>query len=248
MARKFWERLGSQNIQFYRDPLQLNRDDTDARIADIQGILALDDEQKAILVGLNPNFDPFAALQDELEALADQRDYWDYDQIVENITVVERGWWTPADAVLGAGTITSVSSEQGGSEAIQAIDGVSGTEWMSAVDAAPHELVFGWQYKKKFDGIRWRVGPSIGNPQAWEGVSVWIANGQGGLDDDGNRVLEDVDIAVVGTHADPWLELDFSKKQTGRFCRITIAGTGRGDNRADAGEIELRANVITSGI
>ncbi len=252
MARKYWERVGGNQIRFYDEPLDLKKDEVDDRIAELQAILALPDNIKELLAQANPGIEDEAAFdqifEDEIEQLADQRDYWDMDQIVENITVVETGFWSPSAAALGPGTIESVSSEQVGFEAIQAIDGVNGTEWQTDALGGPHEIVFGWGYKKRFDGIRWRVGAAVGNPQAWEGVSIWIANGLNGLDDPGNLALDNVDIAVVGTLTDPWLEVDFPAKESGRYCRIVITGTGRGDNRADAGEIELRQNTRTTGL
>lgn len=252
MARKFWERVGGNQIRFYNEPEDVKKDEAQARIIELQDIVALDANIKALLVQSNPAIESEAAFDaiftDEIESLADLLDYWDMDQIVDNITTVNSGWWSPSDASLGPATIESASSEVVGSEANLAIDGVTGTEWMTNDLGGPHEIVFGWQYNKQFDAIRWRVGASIGNPQAWEGVSVWVANSVGGLDNDSNRALDNVDIAVAGTHTDPWLELDFAQKESGRFCRIVITGTGRADDRADAGEIELRNLVRTFGL
>lgn len=266
MARKFWERLGGQRIQFYKDPLEINRDEGLERIADLQAILNLDDDQKALIAGQLPQGggDPFEALQDELNELADQVDYWDYEQITESLTVVERGWFSPADGQLGPGTIVSVSSELAGAEAIGAIDKTGSTRWESLPEGGspdnplPHDLRFTWGYPKRTQGIRFRVGPTIQGPEILEGVSIWLSQMPGGLNNDNNRFLDNVNLADVAVHNDPWLEIeDFGAlvspnvnmiKGNAVYCRIEISSTGAGNNRAVIRDIEMRCLVRTFGI
>lgn len=252
MARKFWERVGGNQIQFYDEPLNLKKDETLARITELQEVLALPDHVKALLVANNPGVtteaDWMAIFQDEIEELADRLDYWGYDQEIEQITKVETGWFDPSQAQLGPASVVSFSSELVGSEAAQAIDGVGGQVWETDDLGGPHEIRFGWGYKKIIDAIRFRVGPTIANPENYEGVSIWIGQTINSLDNDNNKRLDAVDVGVAGTLADPWLEIDLSNKRAGSYLRLEITGSGRPDNSVIVRDIELRARVRTFGL
>ena len=238
MARKFWERLSGQRIQFYDEPQDFMRDDVDARIAEIQTILALDNSVKALLAQANPGlrseaeFDQF--FQDELEELADLRDYYGYDQVQETVDTFSKGWLGGPDFTLGPATVVDSSETTG--IAAQAIDGVNNQQWTENGADGPHFLVIGWGYSKRLDGIRFRTGSTVGNAQQLNGMQVFAANGLGGLPN--NQVGTDLVIPAT-PNADPWHEFDLAPKNA-RFLRLEIGGSAQGQDNIQINELELR--------
>lgn len=247
MAKKFWEKLSNSRIQFYDEPLDLRIEDADARIAELQAILALSDQIKGLLVQTNPaitTIQEFDAIwDDELMQLADQRDYFDNSNvtITEEIEVVDHRWMEMPDMSLAPGTVYSVCGEEVSNPASQAIDGMNGTNWQHDVDEV-HEIVLDLGYKKRIDGIRISNPSSPGNPFLLSGVQVYIASGPGGLDDESNHVGVDLEFTDPDDN-----DRDLETK-TGRYVRIVIGSTGHGSNHISLREISLRTRPRTFGL
>ena len=80
-------------------------------------------------------------------------------------------------------------------------------------------------------------------------MSIWLSTEPGGLDNDNNRFLDNVDLVTVATLNDPWAEIIFAaQKGNARYCRIAITDTAAGNNRAVIRDIEMRAVVRTFGL
>lgn len=247
MARKFWERLSSTRILFYQEPLDLDRDEMDARIAELQAILALPDNIKAILAEANPtigstsDFDD--VFEDELFQLADQRDYYDNANVTvtEEIEVVDHRWMHPAEMSLGPGTLVDFCGEEVGNEAIGAIDGIGSNSWQHDVDEV-HEITIDLGYKKRIDGIRVKSSASPGGPLQLSGVDVRIASKLANLDDAASLVGEDL------SFTDP-LENDRDlTARTGRYIRVTIGSTGHNSNHITLRDVCFRTRPRTFGL
>lgn len=247
MARKFWERLSGSRIQFYDEPLDLRIEDADARIAQLQEILALPNSAKALLVQSFPSVQTEAEFnaifEDELADLSDQRDYFDNSNVTvqEVIDVIDHRYMSPADMSLGPGTIVSFCGEEVANPAANAIDGINGNSWQHDVDEA-HELVIDLGYRKRIDGIRIKNPASPGNPLLLSGVQVFVANGINGLDTPSNQVGFDL------TFLDPNdNDRDLTTK-TGRYIKIQIGSTAHGSNHITIREIEFRTRPRTFGL
>ena len=247
MARKFWERVSATKIQFYNEPLDLERDAVDARIAEIQSILALPANVLALLVQTFPGVGTEAEFLDvfetELAELADQRDYYANENVtvVETIDVVDHRWISPAEMSLGAGTIESFCGEEIGSEAANAIDGLNGTNWQHDFDHA-HELIVDLGYKKRIDGIRIRNTASPGAPLQLSGVDVFVAGSLAKIDDPESHV--GVGLEFTGPDDN---DNDLTTRN-GRFVKLAVASTGHGSNHITIRELELRTRPRTFGL
>lgn len=246
MARKFWERLSGSRIQFYKDPLDLRIEDVDAKILEIQTILALDDSVKALIAAGNPALTEAQfneAFEDELAEIADQRDYFDNSNVTiqEVIDVIDFRWMSPADMSLAPGVIVSFCGEEVANPAINAIDGVAGQNWQHDVDEI-HELVIDLGYRKRIDGIRIKNTASPGNPLLLSGVQVFVANGINGLDNPANQVGVDL------TFLDPNDNDRTLTTKTGRYIKIQIGSTAHGSNHITIRDIEFRTRPRTFGL
>lgn len=238
MARKFWERVSGQRIQFYDEPQDFQRDDVDARIVELQDVLALPANIKALLVQSNPIFNTEAefdrAFSDELEELADLRDYYGYTETQEIVDVFSSGWLAGPDFTLGPATV--VSSSQTTGVAAQAIDGVGNQQWEENGADGPHFIVIGWGYSKRLDGIRFRTGASASARQQLNGLQVFAAGRENALPD--NQIGTDLVIPAT-PNADPFHEFDVGPKNA-RFLRLDIGGSAQGQDNITINELELR--------
>lgn len=247
MARKFWEKLSNQKIQFYDNPRDEERDDIDLQIADLQAIVALPASQKAIVFATLPNigseaeFDKF--YNDQINILADVRDWFDNTTVTtpENIDSVDHRWISPADMTLGAGVITSVCGEEVANPAIGAIDGVGSNSWQHDVDEV-HVIVFDLGYVKRISGIRVKNTVAPGGPLQLSGVEVDVAGSVAKLDDAASRVGTGLAFTGGGDQ-DQDLTL-----RNGRYVRVTIGSTGHASNHITVRDIEMRFVPRTAGL
>ncbi len=248
MARKFWERVSGTKILFYKGPLELLRDDADTQISELQAVLALPSNLKALiaggLAGIAQDEAAFDAhFEDQLQEVADRRDYFHGDNVTvqETIEVVDHRWMSPADMALGAGAIVEVCGEETGNEAINAIDGAGGTNWQHDVDHE-HELTFDLGYLKRIDGIRVISSPTPGVALQLSNVQVRVSGSIGGFDKPESHV--GVDLAFT----DPDNNDRDLTIRNGRYVRITVGSTAHGDNHITVREIELRTRPRTFGL
>lgn len=247
MARKFWEKVSNTKIQFYDAPREEIRDDVDARIADLQAIVALPDSQKAIIAETLPGgltseeFDQI--YQDEIDELADIRDWMNAAVVTvsEDIDSVDHRWMSPADMALGAGAIYSVCGEEGGNEAIGAIDGVGGNSWQHDADEV-HVIVFDLGYVKRISGLRVKNTPSPGAALQLSNVDVDVASAVANLDKPESRVGEALEF-TAGDDVDQDLTL-----RNGRYVRVTIGSTAHASNHITVRDFEVRVVPRTAGI
>lgn len=257
MARKFWERVGGNQIRFYDEPLNVKKDETQARILEIQEILAAPDHMKAIIAQANPAVTTEAEFEklftDELEELAERLDYWDFDVVQETIDFADSGWFKPADGQLGPGVVLAVCGEETGFEAGLAIDGLNGTNWQhdhnhDGEPAPFHDLVFDLGYKARIDRIRINTGPTPGNAVLLSGVQVFIANSVNGLQ--GNpksHVGVDLEFSDPADIVNDFIERDLVAR-SGRYIQIRIASTGSGQNHITLRDIQIRKRARTFGL
>ena len=248
MARKFWERLNVNKIQFYDDPVDVLAADIDLRIAELQSILGLPDEAKLALAKQFLAIDDTQLFNklfgDELEQIADQRDYFSNKNVVvsDMIDVVDHRWMSPSEMSLGTATIVSFCGEEVANPAINAIDGVVGTNWQHDVDEV-HEIIIDLGYMKRIDGIRVRNPASPGNPFMLSGVTVFVANDINALDNN--------PASQVGTNlafADPGDNDRDLTVRNGQFIKLTIPATGHLQNHVSLRDLEFRTRPRTFGL
>lgn len=247
MAKKYWEKLSNKRLQFYDAPQDLRDTDLDARIADLQTLLALPAEVKALLAGAMPAVADEAAFdalfQDELELKLDIRDFMHGQTVtvLEQIDVVDYRWMSPADLAGGMAAVESVCGEEAGNPAAQAINGVNGDNWQHDLDH-PHEIVIDLGYKKRIDGIRIALPTSSpGTPFILRDVQVHLANGVAGLDNPESHVGVDLEFADAGDN-DRALT-----SHVGRYLRLQIGSTDHHSNHITVRDIYLRTRVRTFG-
>lgn len=247
MARKFWERVNNNKIQFYDEPSDLQKDVMDARIAELQEVLAQPDHIKAMLVQAFPSVSTEAEFnaifEDELAALADQRDYYDNDNVTtqEVIDVIDYRWMSPADMSLGAGVVVSACGEEVGNEAIGAIDSIGGNSWQHDVDHV-HEILFDLGYVKRIDGIRVRNTATPGDPLQLSGVQVYVAGSINNLDSPGAYVGTDLEFTDPSDN-----DRDLTPRN-GRYIKVVIGSTAHTSNHITVRDIELRTRPRTFGL
>lgn len=256
MAKKYWERVGGNQIRFYDEPLQVLKDETLARILELQEILGAPDHIKAIIAQANPAIKTPAefdnAFRGELEELAERLDYWDMDTIVETVDVADFGWFKLSDGQLGPGVVLAVCGEEVANPAAQAIDGLGGTNWQHDADhsADPdnpfHEIVLDLGYKSRIDGIRFNLGATPGNPLQLSLVNVYFANSQNGVFNNANAHVG-VDLEATTPNNGNFAELDLTAR-AGRYLRITIGATGHASNHITLRELEVRKRPRTFGL
>ncbi len=248
MARKFWEKLSNTLIQFYNEPQRLDRDDTDARIAELDEILNLSSNVKALLAQVNPAIvteAEFNALfRDERDMLADHRDFMRSETVTvsDTIDVIDHLWLSPADMALGPGVLQSFCGEEVSDPAANAIDGMNGTNWQHDVDEI-HSLVIDLGYSKRIDGIRVINSPTPAAPLQLSDVDVWV----GGLSKVTAGAPEDR-VGVGLAFTDPNGNDRNLTISNGRYVRIDIGSTAHGSNNITLREIEFRVNVRTKGL
>lgn len=247
MARKFWEKLSNTRIQFYDEPREEIRDDIDARIVDLQAILALPDSQKALISETLPaglTIAQFNAIyQDEVDMLADIRDWLNAATVTvaEDIESVDHRWMSPVDMALGAGVVTSFCGEEVGNEAIGAIDGVTGNSWQHDVDET-HVIVFDLGYTKRISGLRVKNTPTPGAALQLSNVDVDVAPTVAKLDDAASRVGSALEF-TAGDDVDQDLTL-----RNGRYVRVTIGSTAHASNHVTVRDFEVRVVPRTAGL
>ncbi len=255
MARKFWERVGGNQIRFYDEPLQVLKDETLARIAELQEILAAPDHIKAFIAQGNPAINTEEEFEeiftDELEELAERLDYWDMDTIVESIDVADSGWFNLSDGQLGPGTVVAVCGEEIGNEAPLAIDGQGGTNWQHDHDHTGeedefHELIVDLGYKARIDGIRFNLGATPGNALRLSVVNIYVASSESGVFNNPNAHVG-VDLEATAPNNGNFAELDLTIR-TGRFVRITVGSTGHNLNHITLKDFEIRKRPRTQGL
>ncbi len=261
MAKKYWERVGGNQIRFYDEPTQVLKDETQARILELQEILAAPDHIKAFIAQANPAItteEEFEAIfQDELEELAERLDYWDMDTIVENVDVADFGWFKLSDGQLGPGVVLAACGEEVGFEAALAIDGLSGTNWQHDHDhtgevdgegdpAEFHDIVLDLGYKARIDGIRINTGATPGNPLQLSLVNVYLAGSEAGVFNNPNSHVG-VDLEFVTPNNGNFVENDLTVR-TGRYLRLTIGATGHNTNHITLKELEVRKRPRTHGL
>lgn len=247
MARRFWEKVSNQKIQFYDNPSEEDRDDIDAEIIDLQAILALPTSQKAIIAETLPGglteeqFDQ--VYEDRINLLADVRDWMDNEVVTqaENIDSVLHRWMTPADMALGPGVVTSFCGEEVGNEAVGAIDGVGGNSWQHDVDEV-HVIVFDLGYKKRIDAIRVKNTAAPGGPLQLSNVDVDVAGTVAKLDDAESRVGTALEFTGPNDQ-DQVLTI-----RNGRYVRVTIGSTGHASNHITVRDFEVRVVPRTKGL
>lgn len=245
MARKFWERVNATRIQFYDEPQDLMRDEADARILEIQTLLALPNEVKALLVQSFPSVSTEAEFnkifQDELDELADRRDYYSNQNVTiqEIIDVIDHRWMSPSDMSIAPGVIHSFCGEEVSNPATNAIDGTAGTNWQHDVDEE-HQLIIDLGYSKRIDGIRIKNTPSPGAALLLSGVQVFAANTINNLD--ANQIGVDL------TFLDPNDNDRTLTTKNGRYVKIVIGSTGHASNHITIRDIEFRTRPRTFGL
>lgn len=247
MARKFWERLSGTRIQFYDEPQDLMIADADARILELQNILTAPNEVKAIMVQSFPGAETEAEFdkifQDELDRLADQRDYFSNQNVTvqDTIDVVDHRWMSPSEMSLAPGVIESFCGEEIGNEAANAIDGLNGTNWQHDFDHV-HDITIDLGYKKRIDGIRISLTASPGSPLQLSGVQVFVAGSVNNLTNPASHVGVDL------SFTDP---LDNDRNLTirnGQFVKLEIGSTAHASNHITIREIQLRTKPRTAGL
>ena len=245
MARKFFERQNATTLNAFDGPAELLKATADARILEIQDILAQPDYIKEIMAGCVPGAGTIAEFDDlfqsELDILGDQGDFYDNSTVtvVESFDAVDHRWMSPSDLRLGAGTIQSFCGEEVGNEAIQAIDGLNNTNWQHDFDHV-HDLTIDLGLKKRIDGIRISLTASPGLPLQLSGVQVFVAGTVAKLTDAASHV--GVNLAFT----DP---LDNDRNLTirnGQFVKLEIGSTGHASNHITIREIQLRMKPRTA--
>lgn len=261
MAKKYWERVGGNQIRFYDEPLQVLKDETLARISELQEILAAPDHIKAFIAQANPAISTEEEFEkvftDELEELAERLDYWEMDTLEEMFDIADSGWFKLSDGQLGPGTVVAVCGEEIGNEAALAIDGLSGTNWQHDHDhtgeldadenpAEFHDIVFDMGYKARIDGIRFNLGATPGNPLQLSDVNVYISSSENGVFNNPNTHVG-VALEATAPNNGNFAELDLTIR-TGRFVRITVGSTGHNSDHITIKEVEVRKRTRTQGL
>lgn len=247
MARKFWEKVNNTKIQFYDDPNDFLEADVDARITELQTILALPDNAKALLVQSFPSVTTEAEFnkifEDELDLLADRKDNFGNQTVTvqDTIDVIDHRWMSPSEMSVAPGVIHSFCGEEVANLAAFAIDGIGANSWQHDVDEV-HELIIDLGYKKRIDGLRVKNTASPGNPLLLSGVDIFVANGINGLDDPDNLV--GLDLAFT----DPSDNDRTLTTKTGRYIKMTVGSTGHGSNHITIRDIEFRMRPRTFGL
>lgn len=247
MARKFFERQNGTTLNAFDGPAELDKAVADARIIELQEILASPDHVKATMVAGVPGVQTEAEFnnffQRELDVLGDQGDFYDNSTVtrVENFDAVDHRWISPADLRLAPATIESVCGEDVGNEAINAIDGLNGTNWQHDFDHA-HDLTIDLGLVKRIDGIRIRLTAAPGAPLQLSGVQVFVAR----------TVAKLVDLeSHVGVDLEFTDSFDNDRNLTirnGQFIKIQINSTAHADNHITIREIEFRVKPRTAQI
>lgn len=248
MARKFWEKLNNNRIQFYDEPADFIKADLEAELVEAQSILALPDNLKMLLAGNNPGFESEDDFTDHYEGiiadLAERLDYYDHDTVDETVTVITDTWLSPADAKLGPAIVVDVCGEEATYEAVNAIDGANGTQWRHDANEV-HVLTFDWGYKKRFNGMRFSLPATSPNVRMYlTDFDLRIAGNLNGLDDPANEVITGG--AMAGTETGD-VDFMFSNKN-GRYVRLTVNATAHTNNNVRIREILLQAVARTAGL
>lgn len=251
MARKFWERVGGNQIRFYDEPTQVLKDETLARIAELQEILTAPDHIKAFIAQANTAITTEAEFEkvftDEIEELAERLDYWDMDTIQETIDFADSGWFKPADGQLGPGVVLAVCGEEVGNEAGLAIDGVNGTNWQHDTDEI-HDIVFDLGYKARIDGIRIFTGPTPSNALLLSGVQVFVAGSVNGLQANPNsHTGVDLEFSDPADIVNDFIERDLVPR-SGRYIQLQVGSTAQGSNHITLRDVQIRKRVRTFGL
>lgn len=266
MARKFWEKLGGNKIQFYDEPAIVEKDAALARIVELDEILNASDHIKSFIAQANPAITTeqefYDLFEEERAELAERLDYWGMDTIVESVDVVDSGFFRPADGQLGPATVVAVSNDEVGFEAAFAIDGITANTWRSEDNPqadpdniVPHDLIVDLGYKRRISAIRIHQGASPGNRLLLSDVNVFVAlklnglldNPDGGVNNPSTQVGFNLDFSnpadIVGNFNEQPLAT-----RSGRFIRITIALTGHNQNALTFRDFEIKQHPRTFGI
>lgn len=245
MARKFIERENPTTLNFFDGSGEGLKAAIDTRIAEIEDILDDPIYKKELMAagvpGANTEEAFDAIFTDELHQLADQGDWFDNTTVtaVEAFDAVDYRWMSPSDMYLDPGTIESFCGEEVGSEAIQAIDGINGTNWQHDVDEV-HELVIDLGYIKRIDGIRISLSAVPAGPLQLSTVQVYVAGIVAKLDDAESHVGVDLEF-TDGNDNDRDLTI-----RNGRYVKLEIGSTGHASNHITIREIQFRFKPRTA--
>lgn len=248
MAKLFYQLGGPGQLNIYDDPQQILQTDLENTRDVLAELLSLSDLTREALaqggvpaLGIPGSFESLSQfddyLSDERDRILDVLDYFGYETRVENLTVRDAAWYTPE-------AIESVSHENVGEEASNAIDGDFGTWWQSD-DASgnPRTIVFRVRsYPKKFMGFRLRISNAGEGRVQLQDVTIKSSGALAMIDDPGNVVEAGVDFAHDG---DAWMEYNFAMGAGGRrYLKLEIPASLHADpDQIRIREIEVRVGI-----
>lgn len=236
MAKRLWEQITvGTDIKLWIDPEPYNKTDLQDERDRLQAIKTSPLEcrtELAVCKGYPSVADYDDFIQDEIDEIKDLIDYFGYSTKVTNLTVMDGEWFTPTD-------IESVSNEDVGNEAVNAVDGNNVTFWRSSNNEV-HEIIFKLRtYPKKISKFRIWYASGESARERLNDIDVHAANALGNLDEPQNILETGINLTWTAGGG-VWVEHTLaSKKNKCKYIKFVIGNTDNGNNQAQMREIEF---------
>lgn len=241
MAKRLWEQLtAGTDIKLWIDPEPYNKTDDEDERDRLQTILDADVAVRTELsdcIGY-PDVVAFDLVtQDEINAIKDRLDYYDYVTTVVNLTVHEGAWFSPD-------SIESVLSEDVGNEADKSIDGNTATFFRDSTNHQ-HVIVFKLRdYPKKVSKIRFYYGAGESARERLNNIDIHASRGLVNIDDAENILETGINLTWTAGGG-VWVEHTLaSKKNKARFIKLVIDDTDNGNNQCQIREFEVWVETV----
>ena len=225
-------------LELYVDPGLFSETQDQADLAVFQEAQASSDTIREQLAAANAftNLGEYDLwLQDQIWAIQDRLDYYSYEDRVENRTVRDGAWFSPI-------AIEAVCGEEVGREAVNSIDGDTGTSWRH-ISVERHSITFQLRdYPKKISSMRIWFGGSESDREQLQNIDVFASRGINDIDDPANERLSGFTPTWAG-QGDSWVEIPWTSKiNKGRYIKL-LCDSARGDGTVQIREIEFRVET-----
>lgn len=231
MPTRFYQPI-SGDLKLWADPDTFVEADLQKELDELLEIQELSEGARELTQCTNLNREDFDLfIQERIDALKDQLDFFNYSNIPLVLNVKDGAWFTPI-------AVESVCGEDVDHEAPLTIDGQTNTYWQHDIDEE-HEIIWKLRdYRKRIAKLQIRIGSSSRN--LLTDLDIYASDSLLEIDNINNKIFTDINFTVNNT----WEELVLISKKNIKYIKFVGFGSQHVTNEIRIQEVQAWVTTV----